>query len=55
MCLKRFRTVVFERSELLFFLRLNGRVGAIPIDRESTDSLIPSCLSFIAGLKEIIL
>ena len=40
-CLKRLRTAVFESSELLFLLRLNGRVSTIPTYiRETTDSLI---------------
>ena len=29
-CLKRRRTAMFESSESLFLLSLNGRVGAIP-------------------------
>ena len=42
MCLKLkgLIAVAFESSEPLHLLRLNGRVGAIPTHRESTDSLI---------------
>ena len=40
MFLKGLIAAVLESSEPLHLLRLNGRVGAIPVHRESTDSLI---------------
>ena len=40
MCLKRLIGATFKSSELLHLLRLNGCVGAIPIHRKSTNSLI---------------
>ena len=42
MFLKGLIAAVFENSERLHLLRLNGHVSAIPIHRESTDSLIMS-------------
>ena len=38
--LKGLIAAAFESSEQSYLLRVNGRVGAIPVHRESTDSLI---------------